>query len=93
MHLDPTLRTRRRIRLTSSWLAIGCTTLLLTPVPMHTHALGWSPLIWLVLAPAALLIILEPRLPAQWARHRHWRFLRAAEALPVRQKVRRRRHA
>jgi hypothetical protein len=37
------------------WLLWGSFLLLLTPVPAHTAALGWSPLFWLLLAPLCML--------------------------------------
>lgn len=58
------------------WLAAGIALLLTTLVPAHTALLGWAPLLWLLAAPLALLLILEPGLPRQllawWhARRRH----------------------
>ncbi|MEW9571659.1 hypothetical protein ABQJ54_07840 [Rhodanobacter sp. Si-c] len=47
------------------WLAAGGALLLTTLVPAHTALLGWAPLLWLLVAPAALLLILEPGLPRQ----------------------------
>ncbi|HEX7325996.1 MAG TPA: hypothetical protein VF292_11695 [Rhodanobacteraceae bacterium] len=38
-----------------TWLACGCVLLGLTPLPLHAGGWGWSPLFWLLLAPASLL--------------------------------------
>ena len=53
------------------WIAIGGTLLLTTVLPAHTALLGWAPLVWLLLAPLALLLILEPGLPRQLLAWRH----------------------
>ena len=45
------------------WLAIGTALLATTLVPAQTALLGWAPLVWLLAAPLALLLILEPGLP------------------------------
>jgi hypothetical protein len=45
------------------WLAAGGMLLVTTLVPAHTALLGWAPLVWLLAAPLALLLILEPGLP------------------------------
>jgi len=55
------------------WLAAGGALLLSTLVPAHTALLGWAPLVWLLLAPLALLLILEPGLPRQLLAWRHAR--------------------
>jgi hypothetical protein len=55
------------------WLAAGGALLLSTVVPAHTVLLGWAPLVWLLLAPLALLLILEPGLPRQLFAWRHAR--------------------
>jgi hypothetical protein len=64
-----------------SWLLGGSVLLLTTLVPMHTALLGWAPALWLLGAPLALLLALEPALPlrllAHWSRRRH-RHLRPA---------------
>ena len=55
------------------WLLAGAALLLTTLVPVHTDLLGWTPAFWLVGAPLALLLVLEPRLPRDLlalARHR-----------------------
>ena len=44
-----------------AWLAFGLFLLLLTPLPAHTERLGWSPLFWLLLAPASMLAGLRLR--------------------------------
>ena len=53
------------------WLAGGGALLLSTLVPAHTALLGWAPLLWLLVAPLALLLILEPQLPRQLLALRH----------------------
>lgn len=45
------------------WLTVGGMLLVTTLVPAHTALLGWAPLVWLLAAPLALLLILEPGLP------------------------------
>jgi len=45
------------------WLAIGTMLLLTTLVPAHTALLGWAPMLWLLGAPLAMLLVLEPGLP------------------------------
>jgi len=45
------------------WLLGGGALLLSTLVPAHTDLLGWTPAFWLLAAPLALLLVLEPRLP------------------------------
>lgn len=47
------------------WLAVGGTLLMTTLIPAHTALLGWAPLVCLLVAPLALLLILEPGLPRQ----------------------------
>ncbi|TCV92846.1 hypothetical protein EC912_106185 [Luteibacter rhizovicinus] len=53
----------RRVRalIALGWLAAGTTLLALTPLPMHSESLGWTPAFWLVLAPASLLVALRRR--------------------------------
>jgi hypothetical protein len=43
------------------WLAVGGFTLALTPLPAHTVGAGWSPMFWLLLAPASALLGLALR--------------------------------
>jgi hypothetical protein len=45
------------------WLLAGAALLLTTLVPARTDLLGWTPAFWLLAAPLALLLVLEPRLP------------------------------
>jgi hypothetical protein len=45
------------------WLCGGGALLLTTLVPAHTALLGWAPALWLLGAPLALLLVLEPALP------------------------------
>jgi len=47
------------------WLFGGGALLLSTLVPAHTDLLGWTPAFWLVGAPLAVLLALEPALPRQ----------------------------
>lgn len=56
-------RHERLLAIALLWLAIGGTLLMTTLVPAHTALLGWAPLLWLLVAPLALLLILEPGLP------------------------------
>jgi hypothetical protein len=46
------------------WLA-GSILLASTLVPAHTEWLGWTPFFWLFVAPLAVALTLEPRLPRQ----------------------------
>jgi len=48
-----------------AWLLGGSVLLLTTLVPAHTELLGWTPAFWLVGAPLAVLLALEPSLPRQ----------------------------
>lgn len=63
-----------RLLLALAWLLAGLALLLLTPMPAHTATLGWAPALWLVGAPALLVLVMAPRLPlrllACWARRR-----------------------
>lgn len=43
------------------WLLVGAFALVLTPLPARTVGAGWSPLFWLVLAPACALLGLRLR--------------------------------
>ncbi|MBT2117735.1 hypothetical protein KK141_17020 [Dyella sp. LX-66] len=45
------------------WLLAGAVLLLTTLVPARTDLLGWTPAFWLLGAPLALLLVLDPRLP------------------------------
>ncbi|OOG38910.1 hypothetical protein [Rhodanobacter sp. C05] len=47
------------------WLLGGSALLLTTLVPVRTDLLGWTPAFWLVGAPLAVLLVLEPSLPRQ----------------------------
>lgn len=69
-------RHERLLAVALLWLAGGAALLATTLVPAHTALLGWAPLLWLLAAPLALLLILEPGLPRQLllsrrARRRH----------------------
>ena len=58
-------RHQRLLAIAVLWLAGGSASLLTTLVPAHTALLGWAPLVGLLLAPLAVLAILEPGLPRQ----------------------------
>lgn len=62
MHTTEKLRQQRSV-VAIFWLLLGSALLVLTPLPVHTAALGWAPALWLVGAPLALLLVLQPRLP------------------------------
>jgi peptidoglycan/LPS O-acetylase OafA/YrhL len=47
------------------WLLIGSLLLASTLVPAHTEWLGWGPMFWLLGAPLAVALTLEPSLPRQ----------------------------
>ncbi|HTV85513.1 MAG TPA: hypothetical protein VME63_08905 [Dyella sp.] len=47
------------------WLLIGTLLLLSTLVPAHTALFGWAPMFWLLWAPLAVILTLEPTLPRQ----------------------------
>jgi len=66
-------RHERLLAVALLWLAIGIVLLATTLVPVHTALLGWAPLLWLLAAPLALLLILEPGLPRQLLTLRHAR--------------------
>ena len=58
-------RHQRLLGIALVWLAAGAALLVTTLVPAHTALLGWAPLLWLLAAPLALLLILEPGLPRE----------------------------
>jgi hypothetical protein len=65
---QPNIDSPRRTRLLAAslaWLLVGSVLLLSTLVPAHTELLGWSPMFWLLLAPLAVTLTLEPGLPRQ----------------------------
>ncbi|GGA30999.1 hypothetical protein [Dyella nitratireducens] len=45
------------------WLFGGSLLLATTLVPAYTVLLGWTPFFWLFMAPLAVALTLEPRLP------------------------------
>ncbi|WP_233840253.1 hypothetical protein [Dyella sp. 2HG41-7] len=47
------------------WWFGGSLLLATTLVPAHTELLGWTPFFWLFIAPLAVALTLEPRLPRQ----------------------------
>jgi hypothetical protein len=58
----------RRSRLLAAsllWLLVGSVLLATTLVPTHTELLGWTPMFWLLCAPLAVALTLEPGLPRQ----------------------------
>lgn len=65
MHTQPTDASRHHRLVAGAllWLLAGAVLLLTTLVPARTDLLGWTPAFWLVGAPLALLLVLEPRLP------------------------------
>lgn len=65
---QPIIDTDRRSRLLAAsllWLCGGSLLLLSTLVPAHTALLGWAPMFWLLWAPLAVTLTLEPKLPHQ----------------------------
>ena len=55
------------------WLLGGSVLLLTTLVPLRTELFGWTPAFWLLGAPLAVLLVLEPTLPRQLLALRHAR--------------------
>lgn len=55
------------------WLFAGSLLLASTLVPAHTELFGWTPFFWLFVAPLAVMLTLEPRLPQQLLRLRKQR--------------------
>jgi hypothetical protein len=45
------------------WLLGGSLLLATTLVPAHTALFGWTPFFWLFVAPLAVALTLEPKLP------------------------------
>lgn len=62
--IDPT-RHPRLLTAALLWLLLGSGLLASTLVPAHTDLLGWAPCFWLLVAPLAVALTLEPRLPRQ----------------------------
>ncbi|RDS81475.1 hypothetical protein [Dyella psychrodurans] len=65
---QPIIDTHRRARLLAAslaWLFVGSLLLLSTLVPAHTELFGWAPMFWLLCAPLAVALTLEPALPRQ----------------------------
>lgn len=60
--LDPNRHPRLLAR-ALLWLFGGSVLLVTTLVPAHTASLGWAPFFWLFVAPLAVALTLEPRLP------------------------------
>jgi hypothetical protein len=63
-HIDHD-RQPRLLAITVLWLLGGSALLLTTLVPAHTALLGWAPTFWLLVAPLAVLLTLDPTLPRQ----------------------------
>jgi hypothetical protein len=63
-HIDHD-RQPRLLAVTVLWLLAGSVLLLTTLVPAHTALLGWAPTFWLLVAPLAVLLTLDPTLPRQ----------------------------
>lgn len=62
--MNDTLSPRRvRALIALAWLALGTLVLLLTPLSGHTESLGWTPVFWLMIAPASVLVAMKPGLP------------------------------
>ena len=62
--MNDTLSPRRvRALIAMAWLALGTLLLLLTPLSGHSDSLGWTPVFWLMLAPASVLVAMKPGLP------------------------------
>lgn len=61
----PAIENDPLILATASWLACGVVLLGLTPLPLHTQALGWAPAFWLLAAPGVLLIARRMLVPRQ----------------------------
>lgn len=58
-------RHSRLLALALLWLLGGMVSLATTLIPAHTVLLGWAPTLWLLVAPLAVLLTLEPGLPRQ----------------------------
>ena len=58
-------RRSRLLAVSLLWLLVGSVLLATTLVPAYTELLGWSPLFWLLCAPLAVALTLEPGLPRQ----------------------------
>src|SRR3954467_6459899 len=62
--MNDTLSPRRvRALIALAGLGLGMLVLLLTPLSGHSEALGWTPVFWLLLAPASVLVAMKPGLP------------------------------
>jgi hypothetical protein len=56
---------RRQLTAAVLWLLAGSFLLITTLLPAYTEMLGWTPAFWLMGAPLAVLLTLEPSLPRQ----------------------------
>ncbi|RAN75706.1 hypothetical protein B5P43_25370 [Bacillus sp. SRB_336] len=61
----PSAHHQRLLGAAMLWLLGGGVLLLTTLVPVRTELLGWTPAFWLLGAPLAVLLVLEPGLPRQ----------------------------
>lgn len=62
--MHDTLSPRRlRALIALAWLVGGALLLLLTPLSGHSETLGWTPAFWLLMAPASVLVAMNPGLP------------------------------
>ena len=52
------------------WLLVGGVLLLTTLVPVHTALFGWMPLFWLLIAPLAVMLVVQPQLIRRRRMHR-----------------------
>jgi hypothetical protein len=76
--------TQRHSRLLAAallWLFGGSLLLATTLVPAHTAMFGWTPFFWLFVAPLAVALTLEPRLPRQLMSLRRQRRPRNAQLI------------
>jgi hypothetical protein len=59
--LTPSAHHQRLFAAAMLWLLAGSFVLVTTLIPPHTELLGWTPVFWLLAAPLAVLLALEPR--------------------------------
>jgi hypothetical protein len=60
--LPPSAHHQRLFAAAVLWLLTGTFALITTLIPLHTELLGWTPVFWLLAAPLAVLLALQPRL-------------------------------
>jgi uncharacterized membrane protein len=78
--MDPS-RHPRLLATALLWWFAGSLLLATTLIPAHTDLLGWTPFFWLFVAPLAVMLTLEPRLP------RHLLSLRKSRRRPTSQLI------